>query len=222
MTNVPVSVVIPARNAAAFVGEALQSVFEQTWIPQEVIVVDDGSTDATASEVSRFRDAVCLRQPSLGVAEARNTGLRRASMPFITFLDADDLWTPTKTEQQLAFLSTHPDIDFVSGQMVQFRRDDDGETLLSPPASANLLPLLMIRREAFWRVGPLAGHLRLAEQIDWWARAKDLGLRGDSIPSVVLKRRLHGSNLGRSIEKPMQAYLQTLHTIVKRRRGESS
>jgi glycosyltransferase involved in cell wall biosynthesis len=219
MRKVPVSVVIPVRNGAAFVGEALQSVLEQTCVPQEVIVVDDGSTDATAAEVARFPEALLLSQPPCGAGAARNAGARRVSMPYLGFLDADDLWAPTKTELQLAFLAEHPELDIVSGRMVNFARGPDGAiTPLSAPAAANLLPLMLIRSQAFWRVGPLSTQLPVGETIDWWARAMDLGVPAGAIPSVVLMRRVHGGN--QTAEKPMHDYLRVLHGVVQRRRGE--
>lgn len=219
MRKAPVSVVIPVRNGAAFIGEALQSVFEQTCVPQEVIVIDDGSTDATPVEVVRFPEAVLLSQAPRGAGAARNAGARRASMPYLSFLDADDLWVPSKTELQLAFLAQNPEVDIVSGRMIQFARGADGAiTPLSAPAAANLLPLMLIRSEAFWRVGPLSTQLPVGETIDWWARAMDARLRSGAIPSVVLMRRVHGGN--QTAQKSTKDYLRVLHGVLQRRRGE--
>lgn len=222
MRTVPVSVVVPVRNGALFVGAALQSIFQQTWVPQEVIVVDDGSSDGTAKEVERFARATYIRQPPFGAAEARNAGVKRASTPYIAFLDADDMWSASKTEIQLGFLSENPGIDIVSGQMVQFRHSTSGEmTPLSAPASAYLPGLMLMRLEAFWRVGPYSSDSQISETVDWWSRAMDVGVSFHTLAAVVLMRRIHAHNSSLSAERPMQAYLRTLHTIVKRRRGPS-
>jgi glycosyltransferase involved in cell wall biosynthesis len=100
-----VTVVIPAYNAEQTVGAAVDSVLSQTFSDLEVLTVDDGSTDATSSVISKYGSPVePLRTKNQGVAEARNLGIRRASGEYVAFLDADDLWEPDKLERQLAVL----------------------------------------------------------------------------------------------------------------------
>lgn len=103
-----VSVVIPAYNAESTLDETLRSVRGQTHESLEIIVVDDGSADSTRTVAERHAatDArvQVLHQPNAGVAAARNAGWRHARSPFIAFVDADDLWAPTKIEKQLAAL----------------------------------------------------------------------------------------------------------------------
>lgn len=102
-----ISVVIPAYNAASFIGETLDSCLNQTLLSTEILVVDDGSTDATADIVSAYDPPVRLiRQKNRGEGGARNRGLEEAKGDWIAFLDADDLWVPTKLEKQLALIST--------------------------------------------------------------------------------------------------------------------
>lgn len=101
-----VAVVIPAYNAEAFVGEAIESVLNQSKPPEAVIVVDDGSTDRTAQVVESFRQRVrLLRQKNQGVAKARNAGAQIVDTEWLAFLDADDVWLPRKTELQLSALA---------------------------------------------------------------------------------------------------------------------
>lgn len=105
-----VSVVIPAYNAAATLDETLRSVRAQTHRALEIIVVDDGSTDATAAIAQQHALAdgrvLLLRQNNAGVAQARNHGWQRARADWVAFVDADDLWAPTKIERQLATLDS--------------------------------------------------------------------------------------------------------------------
>src|SRR5262245_35449898 len=106
-----VSVIIPAYNAAADIGDALASVFEQTITACEVILVNDGSPDTPALEraiapySSRLRYIV---QPNAGAAGARNTGILAAHAPCLAFLDADDRWEPTFLASQLTYLRQRP------------------------------------------------------------------------------------------------------------------
>lgn len=101
-----VSVVIPCYNAARFLPEALHSAVTQTHPPLEVLVIDDGSTDASAQVAENFGAPVrVLRQANQGEAVARNRGFDEASGEWIAFLDADDVWHPTKLERQVALMS---------------------------------------------------------------------------------------------------------------------
>ena len=102
----PVSVVIPAYNAARFLPDALDSVGAQTLPPAEVLVIDDGSTDATgALAQSHPVGARLIRQANAGSAAARNRGLHAATARYVAFLDADDVWEPDKLARQLAALA---------------------------------------------------------------------------------------------------------------------
>ncbi|OFW06448.1 MAG: hypothetical protein A3I61_20060 [Acidobacteria bacterium RIFCSPLOWO2_02_FULL_68_18] len=118
MTDVVVSVVIPAYNAAAIIARTLESVRSQTFTAYETIVVDDGSADAT-SEVVRscfaqhgMRGRI-LRQDNRGMAAARNAGMREAGGEYVALLDADDLWYPAKLATVMAEFRQHPEADLV-------------------------------------------------------------------------------------------------------------
>ncbi len=218
-----VSVVIPTHNAGAVIAEALQSVRDQTRPAGEIIVVDDGSTDNTHDMVKAFKSAVLLRQSRQGAAEARNAGVRRATKPYLAFLDADDLWPATRLERQLAPLIDDPGLDFVSGRIVQFKRGASGAIVpLSAPAATRLPSVLLMRRESFWKVGPFSARWEVGETIEWWSRAADVGLRGRALPEIVLLRRIHSDNLGKTAEEPASAYLHMLHAVINRRRAPGS
>lgn len=93
------SVVIPAYNAAATIGQSVQSILEQTIRPQEIIVVDDGSTDNIAAAIAGMRTEITLiRQDNRGPGAATTAGFRHVGTPFVATLDADDLWLPRKIE----------------------------------------------------------------------------------------------------------------------------
>lgn len=97
--HIKISVVIPAYNAEQYITNTLESVFAQTTQPSEIIVVDDGSTDATRKVLSCYEDKIrVIEQDNMGPSAARNHGIRDASGDFIAFLDADDEWLPTHLE----------------------------------------------------------------------------------------------------------------------------
>ena len=106
-----ISVVIPAYNAEKHIARAIDSVLAQTRPADEVIVVDDGSTDATAEVVRSYGDKVIfLQQENAGVSVARNAAIEAATGDWIAFLDADDEWLPEKLMLQTEHLAKHPDL----------------------------------------------------------------------------------------------------------------
>jgi glycosyltransferase involved in cell wall biosynthesis len=107
-----ISVVIPAYNAEKYLEETLASVRAQTFQDYEILVVDDGSTDRTVQIASDYDDVQLLLQQNRGSAAARNTGIRAASGAYVAFLDADDIWLPSKLEKQVAYLQAHPRIEW--------------------------------------------------------------------------------------------------------------
>ena len=123
--NARVSVVIPAYNMARYVGASIESVLAQTLPPDEVIVVDDGSSDQTAKVVEEFAAHVrLLRQEHMGYTVAMNRGIQEATGSLLAFQDADDLWEPEKLERQCAAIDTNPDVDAVFGHMECFLSPD--------------------------------------------------------------------------------------------------
>lgn len=130
-----VAVIIPAYNSAPFLHAAVGTALSQTRQPDEIIVVDDGSTDGTgalAGELEALSPTVrFIRQPNGGVAVARNTGMREARSDWIALLDADDLWHPRKLELQVRAIEEEPDIQWsltaceVIGEDGRLRTDRD-------------------------------------------------------------------------------------------------
>jgi glycosyltransferase involved in cell wall biosynthesis len=130
-----VSVVIPTYNRARLVEEAIASVLRQTMPVHEVIVVDDGSTDATR-ELIRGHDGpiTLVTQDHLGAAAARNRGLARATGDWVAFLDSDDIWTPSKLEKQIEYLDRHPHCGLVHTGYYEF-----GDRVRVVPAPARFV-----------------------------------------------------------------------------------
>lgn len=115
MFLVKVSTIIPAYNAEGYIQEAIESVLSQTYKDIELIVVDDGSTDSTAEAVKNFSLKVeyMRHAKNMGPAAARNTGIRQAKGEYIAFLDADDVWMPTKIEEQIKLFESNKDLSLV-------------------------------------------------------------------------------------------------------------
>lgn len=109
-----VSVVLPVYNGERFIGEAIQSVLDQTFRDFELLVVDDGSTDNTETIVRQSKGPLTYhRQENQGAGAARNAGVASARGEWIAFMDADDIWETDKLAKQIEYLQTHPNVSFV-------------------------------------------------------------------------------------------------------------
>jgi len=195
-----VSVVIPVFDGERFLGPAIESVLGQTRPPEEVLVVDDGSTDGSAAVAAKFGGRVrLLRQANQGAAAARNLGVSAAVGTWLAFLDADDRWEEGKLERQLDILRGEPGLDGVLGYIRQFASPEhgpaDGTAGRCEPMAGFHLDTMLIRRTSFLRVGLFDVSLRLGEAVEWFARARHLGLRLHLDREVAAWRRIHGTNL---------------------------
>ena len=105
-----ISVIIPTHNRAHLLPRALDSVLNQTKRAEEIVIVDDGSTDDTSDLIqSNYPEVITLHQSNRGVSAARNRGIREASGEWLAFLDSDDEWLAHKLERQMAALGEHPE-----------------------------------------------------------------------------------------------------------------
>ncbi|HOQ05714.1 MAG TPA: glycosyltransferase family A protein [Anaerohalosphaeraceae bacterium] len=115
-----ISVIIPAYNNEQHLSRAIHSVLAQSRPPDEIIVVDDGSTDRTAEAAAAFGEKIrCIRQDNRGPGAARNTGIRAASGEWVAFLDADDEWLPDKLAVQTELLRRHPQLQWTCGNYIE-------------------------------------------------------------------------------------------------------
>lgn len=224
--NISVSVVIPAHNAARFIGQSIESVFQQREaaanLDLDVIVVDNASTDATCDCVQRdFGSRVRLvHEPKPGAACARNTGIAAATAPLIAFLDADDLWLPGKLADQCAALSARPDVSLAfchgaefSDPQAAFPCNTESRSFMGPSG-------LLARREVFDVAGPLP-EFRCGEFIAWYGWAQTLGLKSLVVPGSFVRRRVHGDNTTRN-RQGLAEYTQAMHWLMERRRAHAA
>lgn len=222
-----VSVVIPARNAERYLAEAAGSIRAGTVGADEIVVVDDGSSDRTAAIAADLGEpVVCVSQGPLGLAAACNAGVRASSGELVGFVDSDDLWTARKLELQLDALEADPSIDAVFGHVVEFaspeltEADRAGFVVHEAPAPARLRGTMLARRELLEEVGPFEESIRIGDFIDWQARAQDAGAKLTLLDDVVLERRIHLWNMGRAEAAAARLeYVRVIRRIRDRRAG---
>ena len=215
--NPLVSIVVPVRDGERWLADALESVLAQSYEPIETIVVDDGSADASA-EIARRLGAKVLKQPGLGLGVALNNGVQATTGAYVGFLDADDLFPPRRVDSMMSVLLARPDVDGVYGLMEEFEDETHSGRDARPPALSRLRQCLLFRRAVVERVGAFNQELAVAETIEWVARAVAEGVVFITIDEVVLRRRLHDSNMGLTRWDERGDYAKALHSGLQARR----
>ncbi len=226
--------IIPTYNRRDLLPRALDSVLAQTVPIDEIIVIDDGSTDGTDDMLrARYGDRVrYVWQPNAGVSAARNHGLRLAQGRYLALLDSDDLWLPTKTELQVAFLDAHPDFGMVVCDVERvdseyrhidvFRRRDtlreDGWVLRWVLHNPALAPAsVLMRREVVDQLGGFDEGLRTAEDLEFHLRVARHWKIG--VVEQALVRAMRGHDGLSAADSTYDDYVRVVEAAVAGARG---
>ena len=224
--NPLISVIIPAFNHEEFIGEALDSVLDQTYRNLEVIVVDDGSTDNTKEVLKRYEEEIkYIYQQNRGVSSARNRGIAISRGEFIAFLDADDIWLPEKLEVQLNLMEGEGSIGLVG--CGRYGMDYSGNTMegLLGKNYSNHVEFLnqllignifrggstgaFVKKECFEKVGLFDESMRFGEDWDMWIRIAKL-YKVRFVDKPMVKVRQHDSPKGYRNLKTMESNIRRL------------
>jgi len=199
-----VSVIIPTYNRAATLERALSSVITQTYQNIEIIIIDDGSTDNTASLLSQgaidSSPFIYLKQKHKGVSPARNKGISQAKGEFIAFLDSDDEWLPKKLERQIEFMQNNPSELIVQSDELWIRNGKKvnphkkhqkvGGKFFSEALNLCLVTTssVLCRKELFEKAGVFDEKLPACEDYDWYLRIMAQDIAIPLIPEKLLTR----------------------------------
>ena len=185
--------VIPAYNLERYIARAIRSVLAQSRLPEEIIVVDDGSTDDTAARVHTFGPKVrYLYQEHRGQSAARNTGIQAAQREWIAFLDGDDEWLEDYLRCQTELLARHPQLRWSGSNFFCYMVTEQRKApLLDPDEARRLLggkdyfenyfhafrhrasgsdDTLLVHREVFEQIGYFNEQMSFSEDLDMWWR----------------------------------------------------
>jgi glycosyltransferase involved in cell wall biosynthesis len=231
-----VSVIIPAYNQARFLGYTVESVLAQTFTDYEIIVVDDGSTDATLAVLSAYTPYLqVLSQKNAGLSAARNAGLAIARGDMIAFLDADDLWYPEMLALTVAYLQTHPECDLVVGgwdYIDEVGNPLSGEVTLAPLEARIekdffktlilrnqfIIHAILLRRKSLDACGNFDTTLHALEDWDLWLRLAEHGCHVGFIHQRLVRYRRHRHCMSRDVARMEQAFHQVLTKVFTRER----
>lgn len=200
-----VTIIIPTYNCSQYLPQAIDSVLNQTYNAYEIIVIDDGSFDNTSKIIEPYLPKIrYVYQENQGVSEARNRGLYLARGELIAFLDADDIFLPTKLEKQVAIFETHPEIGIVNSGFQIIK--DNGDMVMNverwheiPELTPEIWVLhkpvlpsaMMFRKEWFDRVGGFDRRYFSCEDVEITLRMIIAGCRSLWLPEVTVGYRRH-------------------------------
>ena len=206
-----VSVIIPTYNSAQYLTAAIESVLQQTFKDFEVLVIDDGSTDNTSEIIKEFGDSVrYIYQENQGVSVARNTGIKNSKVKYVAFLDADDVWMPTKLEKQITAIKENPtskacyteyisvSSDMKPQELRRMRCEDDilsnlllRGNVIGPPSS------VLVERELIEELGGFDSNLSLSADWEMWIRLASV-TEWTFVKEPLFMYRQHSLSMGRN------------------------
>lgn len=223
------AVIIPVFNGERFLGAAIESALGQTRVPEEIIVIDDGSTDRSAQIARGYAEVRLVQQTNAGPAAARNAGIIVAESEYIALLDADDLWPENRMAIMAGILDRDPDVGGVLGR--QRLLADPGAPLppwvpvSTDPEAIDPVDLdrptgFLVRRSLFDTIGLYDESMIYGEDVDWYLRCVDAGVRWELIEDVTQIRRLHTTNLTHDAEAVRRSHFRILQKRMARRRAQ--
>jgi glycosyltransferase involved in cell wall biosynthesis len=219
-SGIRISVIIPAYNAARFLPRCLKSVFEQILKPEEVIVVDDGSTDNSA-KVAAELGARVIRRENGGLSAARNTGIQKASCEWIALLDADDTWAPEKLERQVACIQPDTVLVYTGVRFFDESGSRSEQPAIDPVTASKMLryrnPItpstVLARREMLMLGGGFREDIRACEDWEMWVRLQKMG-EFEAVADPLTNYYVYPSSLSANPEVMLQALDQIIDTTL--------
>jgi glycosyltransferase involved in cell wall biosynthesis len=222
-----VSVITATLNASIYLGEALNSILNQTYQNFEVLIIDGGSTDNTKEVAISFPQVSFITQNGKGLFDAWNQGIQMCTGEFVTILDSDDIWNPTTLSDHVNALLSDSSILGSVGRVKFFLEEKQTPppefklSLLEKSHLAYMPGCFMGRKEIFNRIGYYETEWKIASDIIWFGKVKDLKDEIYILDRVVLNKRVHKNNISyNSVDEDIygRELLKLLHLKLKSRR----
>jgi len=227
-TNVKASILLPAYNAASFLSEAIESIINQSFKDFELIILNDGSSDASKDIIFSFNDTRIIyveNETNLGLIKTLNKGIDLCNGEYIFRMDADDICEPQRLEKQILFMEKHPDIGICGtwAQVINNKGEITGKIVTQTAPSFLSVSLLfsvpLVHPAACFRASILKKHLYhevlIAEDFDLWSRL-DKETQMANLPEYLFRYRWHDTNISKE-----KQHLQEQNKEMLIRRGLS-
>ena len=221
-----ISAIVPTYNNANFIEDAINSILVQSHSVDEIIIVDDGSTDNTAAVIDAItkkttHKIIYIQQDNQGPSSARNRGIEAASGDWLAFLDADDLWTPEKITLQLSEIDRLGKL-IVKSVLAKHQLLKKFQTLAGKPVPMALNALLkknfiptgtvLAERAIVIAAGGFNTNIHFGEDLELWAK-----IAGDHpitcLPNVMMQRRQHGNNATQSTARMLEGLVEVMRSL---------
>ncbi len=213
LSTIPkVTVLMSVYNGEKYLNEAVTSILEQTFTDFEFLIVDDASTDSTPEILQKYKDPRIntIRNPeNLGLTKSLNIGLKRAKGEYIARMDADDVSLDHRLETQVAFMDAHPEISICGSWMVTIG-NHTGSVFSSPLLNDEIItgflfdntifhPTVVIRKNIVLNLNEFYDEqFKQAQDMEYWVRLSNSGVKFANIGEVLLKYRIHETNIGKT------------------------
>lgn len=221
--RVPVTVIMPIRNAAATVRTAVLSVLRQQPPPCEILCIDGASTDDGPAIVRELGVEVVTQQ-GRGLAHARNQGIHGSTQPIIAFCDADDRWAPDALAVRLRALTDVPDVRAVVGRVVREAVGTMPATtaqtrLIGQPVPGFTPGALLAERTLFHALGPFDEALSIGSDSDWFVRLQGSPWPTVQLDDIVLYKGVRAASLSADVATYRRELLTVARRFIDQRRG---
>jgi glycosyltransferase involved in cell wall biosynthesis len=219
-----VSVLLPVLNGEPYLAAALQALRAQSCPPDEILVLDGGSTDGSRARALGGDGITLVDLPGTSCLEALNLGLARAVGDLIAFTSSDDVMEERAVERHLEALTGDEEAGYSYGNVALFA--DEGGVSDSVPAGlagsvqpARVIEAMMVRRTVLDQIGEFRTDLGRSGDVEWVARLGDLGIRAVHVDAVVVAKRLHRQNSSYTHTDTFSGITRSLRQSILRKRG---
>lgn len=218
------SVIVCVRNGRRFLERCFRSIDRQDVAPDDRVLVDGASTDGTLEIARRFPQWRIVPQTGHGIADAYNCGVGATTGDLIAFLSHDDEWTEGSVRMRRDYLLSHQELDFVLARAMSrlepgYQPPPGFRLELLERQHAGAMETLMAWRRAFDKVGPFDSRYSTSEDMDWLARARDLGLKAAVVPYLSVIKYVHDANISLREPKINENLLRLLHESIRRKKA---
>ncbi|MFT5641874.1 MAG: glycosyltransferase involved in cell wall biosynthesis [Cyclobacteriaceae bacterium] len=222
-----VSVILPVYNGEKYLLDCIESIINQSIVPKEILIIDDGSTDNSAAIALHYPQLRYKKILNKGVANARNKGLEMASFDWIAFIDQDDLWTHNSLKSRMNALENATHAKIVIGRQKWFL---DGMSTapswvkkeqMQSSLDGYLLGCSLIHKDLFEEYGTFNDSFRFASDFDWFFRLKDASEDFLQVDDIVLNKRIHEMNESRHAKASLTELTRAIYQSVLRKRTKN-
>jgi glycosyltransferase involved in cell wall biosynthesis len=222
-----ISAIICVKNGERYLNRAIDSIINQSYPADEIIIIDGNSIDRTEEIARSYPEVNYYQQQGQGISDAYNQGLLMAKYKFVAFLSHDDVWLPDKLSSQISYLIAYPEIDYVVAKakfiLTEGHKIPRGfkPDLLVGDRVAYIMETLVAKKSVFDRIGKFNPEYTVGEDVDWFARAKDAKILKAVIPKVLLYKYIHDTNLSNNAAINNQNLLKIIRQSIQKQRVQN-